>query len=70
MTQTDLCICQNISKYVEKMRNFCQFFDENFFCPDHLLFQEKNNVQFAQKESGKIQMTGERYMKNKQEKVL
>lgn len=52
------------------MRNFCQFFDEKIFFPDHLLLQEKNNVQFAQKESGKIQMTGERYMKNKQEKVL
>ena len=47
-----------------------KFFDEKNFFPDHLLFQEKNNVQFAQKESGKIQMTGERYMKNKQEKVL
>ena len=70
MTQTDLCICQNISEYVEKMKRFCQFFDENFFCPDHLLFQEKNNVQFAQKESEKIQMTGERYMKNKYGKVL
>ena len=51
------------------MKRFCQFFDENFFCPDHLLFQEKNNVQFAQKESEKIQMTGERYMKNKYGKV-
>ena len=59
-----------LSKYVEKMRKFCQFFDENFFCPKDLLFQEKNNVQFAQKEGGKTQMTGERYMKNKQKKVL
>lgn len=52
------------------MRNFCQFFDENFFAQTTSCFKKKNNVQFAQKESGKIQMTGERYMKNKQEKVL
>ena len=43
---------------MEKMRNFCRFFDENFFCQNHLLFQEKNNVQFAQKEDKKSKRQG------------